>query len=187
MESSEDDEIRPRSAGVTASIVVVNVIWWMVLVAAIGFGAIHVNSCPVQPLIPIYMIVMGSVSLFSLTLTYTKSIWVDGTVFVIASTCNGLLYLFDFCWFIAGSVWVYSVYPPNYSHESAQFCFKPFYLFAFVITTLIWVTVGLVFFCGGCCFVCTCCTALRTGSSLLPARMRFYGATSDYKPITGDV
>ncbi|KAK7898923.1 hypothetical protein WMY93_019776 [Mugilogobius chulae] len=152
-------------------------------------GAIHLHSCPAEPYIPIYMIVLGSVSLITLTLTYTKTIWVDGPVFLFASTCLGLLYLFNFCWFIAGSVWVYSVYPPNYSPDVSNFCFKPFYLFAFVITTLVWACAGLVFVCGGCFFLCTCCTAIRIGHGFLPARFRFYGATADseYKPISGDV
>ncbi|XP_055013482.1 transmembrane protein 272-like [Boleophthalmus pectinirostris] len=189
MDSPPEDAPRPQSTVIISSIAVVNFLWWMVLLAAIGFGAIHVKSCPAQPYIPIYMIVLGSVSLISLTLTYTKSIWVDGPVFMVASTCISLLYLFDFCWFIAGSVWVYSIYPPDYSNESPHFCFKPFYIFAFVITTLVWATSGLLCICGGCFFACSCCTAVEAGRNLLPARVSFYGTTasSDYKPIVGDV
>ncbi|KAJ0003402.1 hypothetical protein NQD34_008500 [Periophthalmus magnuspinnatus] len=189
MDSPPDHVPRPQSALIISSVAVVNFIWWMVLLAAIGFGAMHLQSCPAEPYIPIYMIVLGSASLVSLTLTYTKSIWVDGPVLLVTTTCLGLLYLFDFCWFIAGSVWVYSVYPPDYSTESPHFCYKPFYIFAFVITTLVWASVGLIFICGCCFFVCTCCTAAGTGQSLLSGRINFYGttSTSDYRPISGDV
>lgn len=188
MDITQDTSSRTKSAVEIASIAVVNIIWWMVLLGAIGFGAMHLNSCPVQPYIPIYMIVLGIGSLFSLSLTYTKSIWSDGNVVVVVtSACIGLLYLFDFCWFIAGSVWVYGIYPPDYSPESSQFCHKPIYLFAFVLTTLVWAIAGLMFVCGGCFFLCTCCTAVGAGRSLLPARISFYRATSEYEPISGDV
>ncbi|XP_072303259.1 transmembrane protein 272-like [Eucyclogobius newberryi] len=190
MDSAPADAPRPQNALIVSSIALVNFIWWMVLLAAIGFGAIHLHSCPAEPYIPIFMIVLGSVSLVSLTLTYTKSIWTHRSVVLMTSTCIGLLYLFDFCWFISGSVWIYSVYPPDYSNrDSTHFCYKPFYLFAFVLTTLVWATTGLMFLCGGCFFLCTCCTAVGAGRSWLSARIGFYGstATSEYKPITGDV
>uniref|UniRef100_A0A8C6S605 Uncharacterized protein n=1 Tax=Neogobius melanostomus TaxID=47308 RepID=A0A8C6S605_9GOBI len=113
-------------------------------------GAIHLNSCPAQPFIPIYMIVLGSVSLFSLTLTYTKVVWVDGTVFTVVTAQK----LHDL--YVSYFTLTYSlVYPPNYSDDSPQYCFKPFYMFAFVLTTLIWASVGLIFICGGCFFLCT--------------------------------
>lgn len=65
-------------------------------------GAAHVGHCPVQPYIPIYLIVLGATSLLSLSVTYTKSVWGDGIVFILSSICMSFLHLFSFGWFIAG-------------------------------------------------------------------------------------
>ncbi|KAK2921002.1 hypothetical protein Q8A73_000487 [Channa argus] len=80
-------------------------------------GATHLNRCPVQFYIPIYLIVMGASSLLSLSLTYTNNTWKEGAVYVLSTVFVSLLHLFSFCWFIAGTSWVYSVYPPNYLPE----------------------------------------------------------------------
>uniref|UniRef100_A0AAV2K4G5 MARVEL domain-containing protein n=1 Tax=Knipowitschia caucasica TaxID=637954 RepID=A0AAV2K4G5_KNICA len=138
MDSPPEDAARPQRVALYSAITLFNFIWWMILLAAIGFGALHLGSCPVEPLIPVYMMVLGSVTLMSLTLVYTNSIWGDGAVFKAAASCVSLLYLFDLCWFIAGSVWVYSVYPPDNSPDSTNYCSRPFYLFAFIVTTVIW-------------------------------------------------
>lgn len=65
-------------------------------------GATHVGSCPVQPNIPIYLIVMGSVSILALSMTYLRSIYKDGVIFVLSSAFMTFLHIFSFAWFIAG-------------------------------------------------------------------------------------
>ncbi|XP_045915246.1 transmembrane protein 272-like [Micropterus dolomieu] len=186
MNPSPQVEFGPQRAVQISAIVVVNIIWWMVMIAAIGLGATHVGRCPVQPYIPIYLIVLGATSLLSLSVTYTKSVWGDGIVFILSSTCMSFLHLFSFGWFIAGTCWVYPVYPPNYTPGAAPYCQKTTYQFAFIITTVVWVTMTLIFVCGFCFALLTCCKTVFARRRLIPNRGTFYGAFSE-EPTAGDV
>ncbi|XP_034748079.1 transmembrane protein 272-like [Etheostoma cragini] len=187
MNPSPQSEVRPQSAVLISSLVVMNIIWWMVMIAAIGLGVTHLNSCPLQPNIPIYLIVLGTTSLLSLSLTYTRAIPGDGVVSIMCSACTVILHLFSFCWFIAGSIWVYPVYPPIYTPGTSRSCHRTTYQFAFIITTLVWVAMAFIFFCGCCFALLTCCTTVIAGRRLIPSRFSFYGATSDSQPTAGDV
>ncbi|KAK5854988.1 hypothetical protein PBY51_005132 [Eleginops maclovinus] len=188
MNPSPDGQIRPRGAVLVSSLVVVNMIWWMLMIAAIGLGLTHLKRCPVEPNIPIYLIVLGATSLLSLSLTYTMTNREGARVPNLCSVCICILYLFSFSWFIAGSIWIYPVYPPNYIPGIARYCHMVTYQFAFVITTLVWVVTMLMFVCGCCFAVLTCCQTVIAGSRLVPSRYSFYGATSDFQePIGGDV
>ncbi|XP_040908594.1 uncharacterized protein LOC121191491 isoform X2 [Toxotes jaculatrix] len=101
MNPSPEVENRSQNAVRISSVVVVNIIWWMVMIAGIAVGATHLSRCPVQPNIPIYLIVMGAASLLSLSLTYTSSTCTDGAVHILSLVCTGFLHFFTFCWFIA--------------------------------------------------------------------------------------
>ncbi|KAG7240973.1 hypothetical protein INR49_026151 [Caranx melampygus] len=186
MISFPQEDYRPQGAVAIATIVVVNIMWWMVMIAAIGLGAMNINHCPVQPYIPIYLMVLGAASIISFSITYTNSTWKEGVCFILCSSCTALLHLFTFCWFIAGSVWVYSVYPPNYTPSASRYCNKTSFQFAFVITTLVWVLLALMFTCGCCCGILVCCKAVRVGRRLIPSRNSFYGGTGYFEePIVG--
>ncbi|XP_059206462.1 transmembrane protein 272-like [Centropristis striata] len=190
MEPSPLVEYRPRSAVSFSCLVVMNIIWWMVMIAAIGLGAMHLRNCPVQPRIPLYLIVLGAVTLFALSLTYTRPSWGDGRAAILCSTTLVILHLFSFSWYIAGSTWVYPIYPPNYAETSeiSRYCQKTTYMFAFVVTTVVWSTSVLTIFCGCCFGLLTCCKTVRAGSRLIPSRSSFYGATSDSQDaVAGDV
>ncbi|XP_070778472.1 transmembrane protein 272-like isoform X2 [Enoplosus armatus] len=158
----------------------------MVMIAAIGLGATHLGRCPVQPNIPIYLIVLGGASVLSLSLTYTRTIWEEGFVCILCSTCMTVLHLFTFGWIIAGTTWVYPVYPPSYTHGEPRYCQKTTFQFAFAITTLLWVTMALMFTCGFCFTLLTCCKTVIARRRLIPNRNTFYGAVSE-EPPAGDV
>ncbi|XP_030596302.1 transmembrane protein 272-like [Archocentrus centrarchus] len=177
-------DLKPQSASQIAGIVVVNIIWWMVMVAAIGLGATHLGSCTVQPHIPIYLIVLGATSILSLSLTYTSSAFDSGPVYVLSTASMTVLHIFSFGWFIAGTSWVYSVYPPNYLPGKDPYCHKVTYQFAFVVTTLVWATMCLVFVCGCCFGLLICCRTVFASRHLIPNRGSFYGAIHE---SAGDV
>ncbi|XP_035801751.1 transmembrane protein 272-like [Amphiprion ocellaris] len=179
-------ESKPRGPVLISTVVVVNVIWWMVMIAAIGLGATHLGRCNVQPNIPIYLIVLGATSILSLSVTYSRGNYQDGAGCILTSACMTFLHLFTFVWFIAGTSWVYSVYPPDYSPGTDRYCHQITYQFAFIVTTILWVTTTLMFICGCCFALVICCKTI--GARRYFARSSFYGATSDVnEPTAGDV
>ncbi|KAE8281915.1 hypothetical protein D5F01_LYC19304 [Larimichthys crocea] len=186
MNPSPDVERSPQKAVLISTAVVLNIIWWMVMIAAIGVGTVHLGHCPLQPYIPIYLIVLGVSSICSLTLTYAKSIWDDGFACILSHGCMAILHLFSFCWFIAGNFWVYSIYPPNYTPEGPRYCQKTAYQFAFIVTTVVWASLVLACCCGCSFSAMTCCTTIVARRRLIPNRNSSYGAISD-EPPAGDV
>lgn len=65
-------------------------------------GATHLNKCPVQPYIPIYLIVLGVTSILSLILTFLASTRKQRSSYILSSTFLSMVHLFNFCWLIAG-------------------------------------------------------------------------------------
>lgn len=59
-------------------------------------------DCPVQPYIPVYLIVMGVTGIFSLILTYFASTRKTRKACVVSSAALGVVHFFNFCWLIAG-------------------------------------------------------------------------------------
>ena len=122
----------------------------------VNTGTKYSDECPVENMIPIYLIVLGSTSLF-----YTCC--VGGSRGYQSYNPSGdqgeeqsvnpirlLLDLFLLAWFICGYVWIYRNYQPNYDDpESDDYCNKTLYLFAFWASTsyLIASGIGLLLTC----------------------------------------
>ncbi|XP_070786040.1 transmembrane protein 272 [Enoplosus armatus] len=127
-------------------------------IAQIAIGAVHLVDCPRQRYIPIYLIVVGVFGLVLATLSCLPCAQKpkDGTSNPLNRVCtawNSLTSIFLFCWFIAGNVWIYSIYKPNYNKNTTNtdpYCDRTVYLFAFWTTTLIYILLGL-FLVSGCC------------------------------------
>ncbi|KAA8579098.1 transmembrane protein 272 isoform X2 [Etheostoma spectabile] len=121
-------------------------------------GAVHLDDCPRQHYIPIYLIVVG---VFSLVLSVLSCLpcaqksedSAPNTFSQVCTAWNSLTSCFLFGWFIAGNVWIYSIYEPNYNKNTTSvepYCDRTLYLFAFWTTTLVYILLGL-FLVGGCC------------------------------------
>ncbi|KAI4887412.1 hypothetical protein NFI96_018882, partial [Prochilodus magdalenae] len=144
-------------------------------IAQLVIGGKYLHQCPVQPYIPIYLLVSGG---FSLALTFLSCLPCaqeseDGSQSTLSSLCtawNSLVTLFLFCWFIAGNVWIYSIYQPNYVPDQAAYCAKVLYLFAFWTTTVVYIFLGMLLV-GGCCALFCMCVCGSSGLSNDPDRV----------------
>ncbi|XP_004079865.1 uncharacterized protein LOC101165594 [Oryzias latipes] len=128
-------------------------------IAQIALGAVNLNDCPLQPYIPIYLIVSGVFSLLLVILAALPCTQGSNQLSCLCTAWNSLTTFFLFCWFIAGNVWIYSIYEPNYnknSNSTELYCDKTVYLFAFWTSTLVYILAGLLMFGGVCCLLCTC-------------------------------
>ncbi|XP_063801201.1 transmembrane protein 272-like isoform X2 [Pseudophryne corroboree] len=119
-------------------------LWTALSIAMVIIGSMHVDNCPVEPKIPIYLIVAGVFHLVAFALLPLKLVG-DKLAYAIES----IMALFSFCWFIAGSVWVFRIYQDN-----PRRCNDLVYKFAFGI--LIFEYIFLAFLVAVIC-LCTCC------------------------------
>ncbi|XP_075764068.1 transmembrane protein 272-like [Pelodiscus sinensis] len=114
-------------------------------IASIVIGAMYLGQCPRQALLPYYLLVGGSALLLLLLLTCLPC--GDGTESAQLSPgargWRAVFLLFLFAWFIAGNVWVYSIYPLQHGNPGQpDFCARLLYLFAFWVTTLVYIGLG---------------------------------------------
>ncbi|XP_077445916.1 transmembrane protein 272-like [Stigmatopora argus] len=135
----------------TPVLIVAKVVFCIVPIAQIAMGAVHLNDCPRQRNVPVYLIVVG-VFLVLLVLSVCLPCArrpKDGPPNPICRFClgwNALLSFLLLCWFVAGNVWIYSIYKPNYSKNASDvgsYCNKELYLFAFWTTTMVYILIGL--------------------------------------------
>ncbi|XP_055358507.1 transmembrane protein 272-like [Betta splendens] len=128
----------------------------------IVIGSLYLNECPRQPYIPIYLIVGGVFGLMIAGLSCigcTQRIN-NGPLSGFCTTWSSLTFLFLFCWLITGSVWIYSIYKPNYSKNATSpelYCNELLYLFAFWNTTVVYILLGLLFVVLCCIIPCCAC------------------------------
>ncbi|XP_054246311.1 transmembrane protein 272 [Indicator indicator] len=137
-------------------------------------GMKFLEDCPVQPLIPLYLLVGGVTGSLKVTLLLydstrmrqllSKSVVIDDDdddeypwrqnahKYYIHLTLS----LFLFLWFILGNYWVFSVYLPNFIppfHQPQDYCDKTLYIFAVGVLIISHTVLFLLVFCS-CCIYC---------------------------------
>jgi len=127
-------------------------------VSAIVIGSYHFYDCPKERMIPIYLIVFGVAGLLKNLISLVKKLKAhivgddDATRDSTKETsCDNIITLFIVAWFIAGNVWIYRIYMPT-SDE----CESHLYLYAFWLTTAVYILFGLLV----CCILCAAGCAL---------------------------
>lgn len=122
------------------------VIMCIIPTVQLAVGAMYKNDCPQQPYIPIYLMVIGIITLLSSFCTMASN-FTFGSLYTVCSGLSCLVSLFLCCWFIAGNVWIYSIYEPNYNKTTTgmePYCDKTVYLFAFWTTNITYILLGLM-------------------------------------------
>ncbi|XP_051284815.1 transmembrane protein 272-like [Dicentrarchus labrax] len=113
--------------------------------AQLVIGAMYQFDCPRQRYIPVYLLVMGVITLLLVALNLlpctaagfgnNSELW------------SALVSLFFVCWFIAGNVWIYSIYEHDYNkmtEDVGGYCNKTLYLFAFWTINVHYILLGLL-------------------------------------------
>ena len=120
-------------------------------------GAMNVTSCTAEPMIPVYLMVAGSIWLLRLSMQIyetllqscsgTESSYGALSASLLWKGTETLLGIFLFVWLIAGAVWVYRVFRPSsvVDAEHPQYCHGYLYSVAFWSVTLQLAGVGILF------------------------------------------
>ncbi|XP_039455619.1 transmembrane protein 272-like [Oreochromis aureus] len=132
--------------------------------SATALGAIYLHECPREHYIPIYLIVVGAFGVFNILLSCLPCInepeeGTSNPLSTIYKAWNLLIMFFAICWVIAGNVWIYSIYQPNYDKNTtdvSSYCNKTLYLFAFWMFTAGYILSGLFFLCCPLVLICCC-------------------------------
>eukprot|EP00118_Oscarella_pearsei_P028767 m.2883 g.2883 ORF g.2883 m.2883 type:complete len:216 (+) comp8948_c0_seq1:120-767(+) len=134
-------------------------------VSMIVIGAIYLDDCPCKRYIPIYLIVAGCFGIVKTSISLTRRSFCrdkdsdDDESYEKKKKENPfemILNCFLFAWFIAGNVWIYSIYT-TYCDNGVGCgceCDKTLYLYAFWLTTSMYILIGSVIACS--CLVCMC-------------------------------
>ncbi|XP_067879633.1 transmembrane protein 272-like [Heterodontus francisci] len=133
----------------------------LLAIASITIGTVYLDSCTKQYLIPIYLIVSGSFTLFFVMVSLVSCTPNDESNILafhkIGHIWQTLVSLFSLIWFITGNVWIYRIYEPDYIDKtSPNYCDKTLYLFAFWTTTVTYILLGIALFLGLCGLFCAC-------------------------------
>ncbi|KAG8181408.1 hypothetical protein JTE90_023571 [Oedothorax gibbosus] len=119
-----------------------------VSIAMVVIGSLYLDECPVQPYIPIYLVVGGSFGIFY---NFISSCCQSDK----RSCFDDIMSLFLFVWFILGCVWVYSVkHVEFYVTTDPDYCHKTCYNFAFWLLNVTFILLGALLglaCCAGCC------------------------------------
>ncbi|WAR21510.1 hypothetical protein MAR_015484 [Mya arenaria] len=143
-------------------------------VAKIVMGAVYLDECEYEPLVPIYVLVSGCSGFFTVLLgrlkpnkdiqrsKQSKSSLDKFLVFL-----GGLAAVFSFVWLICGSVWVFGNYSDvmNGCPGSPNCCEKSIIKFAMTVTIIDLIVYGLILFVLVCICVSVICQAVKVKDS----------------------
>ncbi len=130
-------------------------------------GAVYLDECHIQRMIPVFLIVYGSVYLLRYTITTCLRCGKknddeieeneDADTFRFFQVFLFFVDLFLLIWFLMGSVWVYGNFSDVQYHDRAlaSHCNGVAYLFAFWFTTIHYIVLGVCMFCCPC-IICCC-------------------------------
>lgn len=131
-------------------------------ISMIVIGSIYINDCPAERFIPLFLIIGGSFGLVKNIMNLCtrarrqRNPNDEDEEQARPNALDSLISCFLMAWFIAGCVWVYRIYPPQYSpgQEGNDWCNKTVYLFAFVVINFALAVLAFTCCCMGCLAAC---------------------------------
>lgn len=136
-------------------------------------GVLYIGKCKADPMIPIWLVVFGSIGLFQSVLNLCKSITENMTdesskssrdgFQMAANIIGSILSFFLFVWILAGSIWVFGFYSQFQVNEcsshgnDAECCHPvPYYFSLFILLSMYtFGALSMIIIC--CCFWCCFC------------------------------
>ncbi|XP_023029770.1 transmembrane protein 272 [Leptinotarsa decemlineata] len=136
LESEENNEPLEKAKekpppGINASLVLLYAVFFFMFTV----GWVSLNSCSINRLIPIYLIVAGFVGALAKFLSDRSNRYLFNSAIV--------LVVFDIGWHGLGTYVVYKEYQPNYDPKIGEYCNRTAYLLAFWILTFQYTLLGI--------------------------------------------
>ncbi|XGW30723.1 hypothetical protein V3C99_009580 [Haemonchus contortus] len=129
----------------------------IVAIVEIVVGSLNVENCPVNRMIPIWLIVSGGISCLRYVLAIGLAIMhkSGGSVGSLRAMLECLFSIFWVVWLIFGTFWVYSVagVVTFEQHDSDLYCNHLTFVLAFILITVTYVMI-FTWICCCCCFIC---------------------------------
>ncbi|KAL1513459.1 hypothetical protein ABEB36_002867 [Hypothenemus hampei] len=136
-----EEKVKERAPpGINGSLVFLYALFFTVFTV----GCININKCPLNRLIPIYLVLAGFLGITSKFLSKFDNkycFWIM-TVFI----------FFDVIWHGVGTYVVYREYQPSYVESDPNYCNRTAYLIAFWTLTIEY-TLLLLFLLLSCCYM----------------------------------
>ncbi|XP_066924890.1 transmembrane protein 272-like [Clytia hemisphaerica] len=108
-------------------------------------GSYHIDDCPMEPMIPIFMVVSGVAWIFHTIFTFCFNIWGRWERQKLTKCSMALailLYVFLFAWNLAGAYWVFKEWDSwddLDEEKQAIGCHRDTYLFIFSLSIIYWI------------------------------------------------
>jgi len=163
--------------GRTIAFFIIVAVLSVIPIVMLAIGAAFRDRCPLNPNIPIYLIVCGTFGILKSVIQVINNVRIrkrvaSGYDAVLKSTdplklLDSLVSTFLFIWMICGSVWVFKEWKPNFNEKDIFYCNQTVYMTAFVILLLGWifVIVAISLCCCLCAFVCFCGTVFAAAAT----------------------
>ncbi|XP_031145790.1 transmembrane protein 272-like isoform X1 [Sander lucioperca] len=168
-------QVKPPLARPPRLSVAVTVQWVVITLARVIFGVVYFKDCPQQPNIPNYLLGLALMTLLMIpyvTLPCERDAAQPQEHPKGFKACLPCLINLFFCtWILAGDVWVFSVYQPNYDPAAADgaYCDKTLYTFAF--WNAVWETFVILVLLARLCKGLLCCVMMSPATT----NRDFYG------------
>ena len=148
----------------SATVTLILFILMAIPIIMISVGSIYIKECPIQKMIPIWLIVFGALSVIKNLSTLFQRLKYIRNNRSEESSSNTFLNVFDsfialflIIWFVCGNIWVYSNFlrvQHSNKDDTATYCSHLTYLLAFWIINSIYILIALacLIFCCTICF-----------------------------------